>query len=65
MTTALKKSLKSYSCLKKSPKLTPPSISWIGGHADIEGNEIADVAAKEGAKLKTTPLSKSITLKSI
>ena len=44
---------------------TSISISWIGGHAEIIGNEIADVAAKEGAKLKTTPLSNSITLKSI
>ena len=31
---------------------TSISISWIGGHADIKGNEIGDVAAKEGAKLK-------------
>ena len=44
---------------------TSISISWIGGHADIKGNENADVAAKEGANLKTTPLSNSITLKSI
>ena len=44
---------------------TKTSISWIGGHADIEGNEISDKAAKEGALKKDQPLSTSTTFKGI
>ena len=44
---------------------TKTSISWIGGHADIEGNEISDKAAKEGALSKDQPLSTSTTFKGI
>ena len=42
---------------------TKTSISWIGGHADIEANEIADTAAKEGAMLKEKPISDRMTYK--
>ena len=44
---------------------TKTSISWIGGHADIEGNEISHKAAKEGALSKDQPLSTSTTYKGI
>ena len=43
-------------------KVTKTSISWIRGHADIEGNEISDKAAKEGALRKDQPLSTSYNI---
>ena len=39
------------------------SISWIGGHNGIEGNNLADHAAKKGAALASTNKIDKITLK--
>ena len=64
MITAVKEII---NILKLSQELTNSgsevSISWIGGHADITGNELADLAAKEGSRSKEKALSTTITFK--
>ena len=44
---------------------TKINISWIGGHIDIMGNELADRAAKEGAMMNISPLSATMTMKTV
>ena len=41
------------------------SISWIGGHCDVQGNDLADKAAKNGAKLNQNPRNYKISLKNV
>ena len=31
-------------------KLTPVTLMWVPGHADIGGNDVADALAKRGAR---------------
>ena len=40
-------------------------LSWIGGHIDILGNDLADKAAKEGAMRSDLPSSDTMTLKAV
>ena len=40
-------------------------LSWIGGHIDILGNDIADKAAKEGAMRSDLSSSNTMTLKAV
>ena len=38
-------------------------MSWVGGHSEIHGNDLADHAAKKGAIENSNPLLSQITLK--
>jgi hypothetical protein len=50
---------------RKSSKLiekkVTPHIHWVPGHEDIKGNELADEAAKSGARQLNSPDSERFT----
>ena len=42
-------------------KKVTPHIHWVPGHEDIKGNELADEAAKSGARQSNSPDSERFT----